>query len=78
MLEPRSKAVAKAVTQVKAIDQKKDKILYAGLALLAGILAIAAISSSASAKVIKAWAPHGLSEDGAKVPFQLGGQRLSH
>lgn len=59
MLDPKSqKSKVTAKAQAQAIDQKKDKILYAGLALLAGLLAMAALTSSASARVINAWTPH--------------------
>lgn len=77
MLDPKSK-MPKVTAKAKAIDQKKDKILYAGLALLAGLLAMAALTSSASARVINSWAPHHQGADGMKVPFLMGGQKLSH
>lgn len=57
MPEYKSK-VSKVTAKAKAIDQKKDKILYAGLALIAGLIAVAALTNSASAKVISAWTPH--------------------
>ncbi len=60
MFDPKANQskISKVTAKAKAIDQKKDKILYAGLALLAGLLAVAALSSSASAKIINAWTPH--------------------
>ena len=54
MFNPKSQ-IRKVTVKAKAIDQKKDKILYAGIALLAGLIAIIAMSATASAKVMNTW-----------------------
>ncbi len=65
-------------TKAKVIDLKKDKIILGGLALLAGLMAVALFSSSAQAKVPHSWSSYTVGEDEIKVPFQLKSQKLGH
>ena len=66
------------ITKAKAIDLKKDKIVLAGLALFAGLMAMAVFSSSAHSKGLPSWQAHSQGEDEVKVPFLLNSQTLSH
>jgi len=65
-------------TKAKAIDLKKDKMIIGGLALLAGLMAMALFSASAQAKVPHSWSSYSVGEDEIKVPFQLKSQKLGH
>lgn len=66
-------------TKAQAIDLKKDKIVLAGLALLAGLMAVVAFSSNAHASIINSsWAPHVQGENEIKLPFPLKPQKLDH
>lgn len=65
-------------TKAKAIDLKKDKMILGGLALLAGLMAVALFSSSAQAKVPHSWSSYTVGEDEIKLPFQLKSQKLGH
>lgn len=64
--------------KAKAIDLTKDKIILGGLALLAGLMAIAVFSSSANAQVPHTWNPYSVGENENKVPFKLKSQMLGH
>lgn len=70
----------------KAIDQKKDKMLMAGLALLGGLMAAALFSTSAKASTItknlsnltgKTSGKTSGKKD-LKMPFDLNSAKLSH
>lgn len=64
--------------KAKAIDLKKDKMIIGGLALLAGLMAMAFFSTSAHAKVPHSWSSYSVGEDEIKLPFQLKSQKLGH
>lgn len=66
------------MTKAKAIDLTKDKIILGGLALLAGLMAIAVFSSNVYAKTPHIWKSYSVGEDETKVPFQLKSQMLGH
>ena len=70
----------------KAIDQKKDRILMAALALLGGLMAAALFSTSAKASSLTrnlsdlAGKSSGKSssENDFKMPFDMNLQKLTH
>lgn len=64
--------------KAKAIDLRKDKIILGGMALLAGLMALAVFSSTAHAKVPHTWNSYSVGEDEAHVPFKLKSQQLGH
>jgi hypothetical protein len=65
-------------TKAKAIDQTKDKIILAGMALLAGLMALAIFSSSSHANSSLAWNSYSVGEDENRLPFKLKSQILGH
>ena len=81
---------SKVTAKAKAIDTTKEKILYAGAALLAGLMAAAIFSTPARAntatvkqeqghnKAESEWTPHIQIQDEIKLPFTLKSQKLSH
>lgn len=64
--------------KAKVIDLKKDKMIIGGLALLAGLMALALFSSSVQAKVPHSWSSYSVGEDEIKLPFQLKSQMAGH
>lgn len=64
--------------RAKAIDVTKDRILYAGAALLVGLVAAALFSSNAHAKSADANRQKQKFQDEIKLPFELKSQKLSH
>lgn len=69
MKRPTAKAIA--------IDLKKDKILMGGLALLAGLMAMALFSSTTQAKT-PSWSSYSVGENESKLPFMLKSQLVGH
>lgn len=63
--------------KAKAIDLTKNKIILGGMALLAGIMAMA-IFSTAHAKTPHSWNSYSVGEDENKLPFRLKSQLLGH
>ena len=64
--------------KAKVIDQTKDKMILGGMALLAGLMALALFSSSTHAKGPRLWSSYSVGEDESKLPFQLKSQMLGH
>lgn len=70
----------------KAIDQKKDKMLMAGLALLGGLMAAALFSSTAKASSLTKnlanltgkTSGNSTGKKDIKIPFDLNAQKFSH
>ena len=67
-------------TKAKAIDLKKekDKMIIGGMALLAGLMALALFSISAHGKTPNSWSAYSIGENELKFPFQLRSQILGH
>lgn len=68
----------RAQAKAKAVDTTKDKIIFGGLALLAGLMAMAMFSSTTQAKTPKTWSSYSVGEGNTKLPFKLKSQLLGH
>ena len=63
--------------KAKAIDLTKDKMIWGGIALLAGLMAAALFASNSQATV-PTWSSYSVGEDEVKLPFKLKSQKLGH
>ncbi len=66
--------------KAKAIDLKKEKekIIIGGMALIAGLVALALFSLSAQAKDHDSWNSYSVGEGETIFPFHLRSQLLGH